>query len=310
MAVDFDEFAVREAFGSRDAWWAARSTRDSGVGASESASVLGVCPWSGATDVWLKKTGRSVVDRQSIAMRVGSALEPFILDIYREETRNDVLRFDQSSWLRSKAYDWMTCTPDAYLEDGTLVEAKSIEIRNREQAEQWGREGTDEVPYHYLIQVHHQMVVTGAKAAEMAVLVGKSEFRRYTVRRNEDLAAKIVGATGIFWRECVLADVPPDEEFVPSVKLLKVYPGCEGAIDLGDDVMVYVAKVERLREASKGYDEEKARYTSAVLKAMGNAQFGRLPDGRLVKRIVERIPERTQVVKAHERQRFIVVRGA
>lgn len=310
MSRDLCAHATLESFGDRESWAAARCGRGSGIGASESPSVLGISPWSSATDVWLRKTGRINGDRATIPMRVGTALEGLILDLYKEETGGDVAPFDQSSWLRSRTWDWMTCTPDAVGADGTLVEAKSVELRSREQAEQWGREGTDEVPYHYLVQVHHQMAVTGATRVDVAVLIGKSEFRYYRVPRNDDLVAKIVGATGIFWRDCVLADRPPEDEYVPAVKLLKIYPGCEGAVDLGDDAVVALRALDRIGVACKANDLEKERLKAIVYHALGNAQFGRLPDGMLVKRIVERIPERQQTVRAHERQRFVVIRGA
>lgn len=299
-----------ETFADREEWAAARSGRESGVGASESAAILGVSPWSNATKVWLLKTGRIHPDPVSIPMRAGTALESLILDLYREETGCQVFPFNQSARLRSIPYEWMTATPDGVRDDGNLVECKSIEIRNREQADEWGRPGTDEVPQQYLIQVHHQMAVTGSSRVDLAVLVGKSEFRVYHVERNEDLAATIIGATGIFWRECVVADRPPDDEFVSAVQLLKIYPECEGSIDLGADIAEIVGMIEEIQGRSKRCDEEKARLNARVLKALGTAQFGRLPDGRMIKRVVTRVPERTQVVKAHEKQYFRIMKGA
>lgn len=290
--------ATLETYPDRAAWLAARSK---GIGASESARVLGITP--NPTAVWLQKTGRVEPPPPTIPMRVGAFLEPQLLEFYEEKTGITPARFVQSSMLRSDEYPWMTTTLDALCPDGIL------ELKTSQSHEGWGQEGTDQIPFSYLVQVHHQMVVAGHDRAHVAALIRWEDFRIYEVERDEDLAALIIGATGVFWREHVVADAPPDDDAVTPAQLILINRECEGTIDLPEEVLWAVDAVEDLRSQFKKRDADKDRATSRILKAMGTAKFGRLPDGRMIKRFAEFHPERVSKTKAHHRHYYRLVNG-
>ncbi len=59
------------------------------IGASDSAAMLGYSPWSGPLTLFMNKT-EGYQQATTAAMRIGTALEPVILDMWAEETGGDL----------------------------------------------------------------------------------------------------------------------------------------------------------------------------------------------------------------------------
>jgi cyclopropane-fatty-acyl-phospholipid synthase len=71
----------------------------------------------------------------------------------------------------------------------TLLECKTASAFS---ASQWGREGTDEVPHAYLVQCAWYTTLTGCSQAHLAVLLGNSDLRIYTVVHDPALGERLV----------------------------------------------------------------------------------------------------------------------
>ena len=235
---------------------------------------------------------------------MGKLLEPLVLAEYERRTGRAVEA--AQLFVRDPEHPFLTATLDGVCADGRIVEAKTAGA----WAKEWGDEGTDEVPDNYVIQCQHQMLVTGADAVDLAVLIGGQRFRLFEVKRNEDLIGVVLGRCLEFWR-CVASKTPPDWGRVTAAGLLALNPGCEGEVDLGDEVRLFVAMYEEaiafMKDSEAVADAAKLR----VLQALGNAQIGRLGDGRVVKRFVQEVAEstRTTTVKAHTRHYFRISKG-
>jgi putative phage-type endonuclease len=174
-------------------WLAARKN---GIGASETAAILGLSRYKSALDVYVDKTKDHTSPRpDSNASRRGRRLEPIVLDLYEEEHGQVNRNLPQ---ITSEQYPFMFASLDAArADDGRPVEAKTA---GKFVAHQWGDVETDDVPPEYLIQITHQMIVKLASAGDIAALLTLDDFRKYTIALDPELAEMIVEGNRCFWR--------------------------------------------------------------------------------------------------------------
>jgi putative phage-type endonuclease len=225
------------------------------IGASEAAAACGLSPWQTPFELWQSKTSDGSGDTDSPAMEWGRRLEAVVLAKYAEDTRTTPEA--PCAFRASFAYPWMGCTPDALLPD-RVVEVKTAGLA---KAREWGEPGTDAVPLHYLLQVTHQMIVTGRKKADIPVLIGGSDYRVYSVDYDPELAAMLIERQSEFWL-CVESHTPPD------VKTIKDATS-RWPVDTGSTVIATAAvfdAVSKLREI-----EERQKALEADADALGLA---------------------------------------
>lgn len=230
--------------------------RKTGIGASEIGAVVGLNPYAGPLDVYLRKLDL-IEDDAGEAAEWGHLLEPLIADRYARETGETL---ERCSTLVHPSEPWILATPDRLSLSGRVVECKTASLR---VAHRWGEPGTDEVPEEYLAQVTWQMLVTGHRVADIALLVGGQEFRIYTVPFDGELAAALVEQGRAFWHDHVLAQVPPPSGSEKAVRewLRQRYPRDLGDIrTAGPDE---ADALEALRQARIAFAEAEARKTAA-----------------------------------------------
>jgi putative phage-type endonuclease len=176
--------------------------RRTGLGGSDAAAALGVSPWRTPYDLWLEKTEPIALPAPpSEPMRWGTLLEPVIMQEYTRRTGRAVEA--APDMLRHPKYSWMIGHLDGRVED------RILEVKTARDARGWGEPGSDEIPLHYLTQTHHYLVVSGAVAADVAVLIGGSDFRIYQVRADPDIAEALISAEAAFWKRIENRDPPP-----------------------------------------------------------------------------------------------------
>ncbi len=285
----------------RDAWLA---ERQKSIGSSEAAAVLGVSPYDAPIDIWQRKLNIVGEKECSEQMLWGNLLEPVIAAEYQRRTG---MAFTGTQlFFRHPERPWMTATLDGLRADGRIAELKTAGAWARE----WGDEDSDEVPEPYLVQVHHQMAVTGAEVADIAVLIGGQRFQIYTVERNEDLIGLILETEERFW-QCVERRIPPTWGKLDARALAAVYPECSGSVDLDASTSALVAEYETAKKAEKENEEKVETLKSGILAALGTNQFGKLPDGRLVKRFREEVAAKTvsYAAKAYTKHYLKVLKG-
>jgi predicted phage-related endonuclease len=100
-----------------------------------------------------------------------------------------------------------------------MASDRLIEIKTARTSEGWGEPGSDEVPDAYAIQVQHGMAVAGHARCDVAVLIGGSDFRVYTVERDDKLIAHLTAAEAAFWRRIETLDAPPPRTYTEAQRL-------------------------------------------------------------------------------------------
>ncbi len=123
-------------------WDAARKGR---ITASLAAACLGLCPHTSRQKAWRIILGREV-NADNSYMQYGRAMEARALDAYEIETGR--LTTPTGFWI-SDAYPWLGASPDGFVGDDGLAEAKcpqKLPVK---------------VPTPHRIQALVQMIVTG-----------------------------------------------------------------------------------------------------------------------------------------------------
>lgn len=211
---------VLPANASRERWLAARQT---GIGASEASSLLGLSNYGDPYTVWSEKTGRAKPFKGNERTKWGAKLEP---EIRREFISQSGYRVRASGLLRSREHDFMLYTPDGIVEDGGLLEIKTL---SNYVADEWDDNG---VPLHAYSQVQQGLAVTGRSHAWIVGLnLDTLELMKRRVGRDEELIAVLVDAERDLW-ECVLTDTEPPVGPASKPQIAYRYPVAKNPLDL------------------------------------------------------------------------------
>jgi putative phage-type endonuclease len=181
------------------------------IGSSDVPAILGLDPYRSPKDVWLEKTRRVEPDLTgSDAADFGHAVEPVLVEwaarkLELEVTRGQVAHHPRHAFMRAQLDGWVE-------EQQAVVEAKAMGVWNpRWDGREWGRDGTDAVPYRVMAQVNFAMACSTATAGYVVALLGNGMgVRVYYLPRSSGLVDEVERLCLEFWEKHVVADVPPD----------------------------------------------------------------------------------------------------
>jgi putative phage-type endonuclease len=274
-----------QGFESRADWLAARRC---GIGASESAVILGLNPYQSPAELYLRKIGEMPEQDESWAMKLGTHMEGLLQAEYE---RRYATRLETQIFVKHPGHPCLFATLDGLTPEGVVVEFKTASWPS---SREWGEEETDEIPWHYLVQVQHQLEVTELDTCHVFASLDKGEPRRFVVRRNPLVGEMIVTACEMFWR-AVCDRKPPANLFRgDDCRIMHLlYPEAEGAIGLGDDVAALVDRRDRVKGFMKDLEDERDGLKMQILAAMGPFAAASLPDGRLLTRKITEVAAQT-----------------
>lgn len=129
-------------------------------------------------------------------------MEPIVRQEYADKTGRTVEVPDRI--LRHPTVTFAILTADGIADGKRLYEGKTART-----GEDWGEPGSAEIPQDYLLQVQHGLFVTGLEVADVAVLIGGSDFRIYEVPADAELQTMLLDREADFWRR-VQSAVPPE----------------------------------------------------------------------------------------------------
>lgn len=239
--------------------------REGRIGCSQIAAVMGRSRYQSRLDVYNEIKGITVKE-DNPAMQAGRIMEPAVIEMcsrfhdYKTLATNSFLRF-------SNDHRWLCGTPDAmFMKKGREslsdrvygLEVKCSSPFNKN----WGREDSDviiAVPEHYRIQCAGYMMLLDAEEWTIAVYLGGSDLRVWTIERNLMLEQEIIEKCSAFWENHLVPGVPPDlepvfnpSEFIDSSKVCKASKAQE-TIYL--EAMAHQAAYKDFKEQ---YDQAKA----------------------------------------------------
>jgi putative phage-type endonuclease len=268
-----------------------RQLRKGYIGSSDAAAIMGLDEYRSPADVWLEKTGQADDFEGNANTERGNLLEPVLVNWAEAKLSaaliRDLMKVSDCGLLAAN-YDGIQPSVhngggDGPGPGGVNDEPFIVEAKTSNNPDEWGADGTDEVPDRVLIQTHHAMYVAGPKyrVAYVPVLLPgyrSFDFRLYRVVRSDDLADTIASRGREFMRDYVQTGRRPDD-FKPSLEVLKrMRRQPKKVVPVSDELVdaLVVARAVKKRSIDDCEDAE-----AAMVAALGDAEGGTYSKGEI-----------------------------
>jgi putative phage-type endonuclease len=174
--------------------------RKGGIGASEAAAIMGVCPYSTPLKVWKEKSGLAEGFEGNFATQRGSDLEA------KARARYELISLEDMppATATHPKYDFLRASLDGLRADNKLILEIKVPSKESHDLAKSGK-----VPEHYKIQVQQQLLVTGADLCHYFSYSDKDQSHALVeVEPDLELQARIVIEAEKFW-QLVKSGTPP-----------------------------------------------------------------------------------------------------
>lgn len=237
-------------------------TRQTGIGGSDVAAILGLSKWKTPLDVYNAKIAENPVEESNASIEWGNRLEPVIRQKYADVTGIPVTI--PNTTFRHPEHPFMIANVDGLLPDGSV-----LEIKTARSGADWGEEGTDEIPEYYLTQVQHYMAVTGAKMCDVAVLIGASDFRIYHVDFDPEIAAMLIEEEKAFWQRVIDRNPPAPRTYAEASA---AFPRSKAqAVEASDEILHEAIELESVNRQIDELKERKEELQGLITSFMGES---------------------------------------
>lgn len=252
----------------REQWLAERRK---GIGSSDIALLMGVAEGGNEYELWLDKT-TARDGEQTEAMRRGRWLEPHVAAHFRAVANLQVRR---CGLVRHRDQPTLLATPDRLVEDGGLLEIKTIGALAKVRAE-WRRGG---IARHAYCQAQWQLMVSGRSHAWLAAYeIDQEPQIRGPVDRDEPLIKRMRARALEWWIHHVVRRTPPpvdlatitDEEI--ALRWPDAKPGSTKQAEYPSHLRALLAERAELKAAEKAAKDRAKEIDQAVKVMTGDAE--------------------------------------
>lgn len=269
------------------------ASRAGGIGGTDCAAILGLSPWKRPIDIYAGKIApadQPELDKECLTW--GTLLEPIVRQRYAlvnkvRVTAPESLALDfprsrpwNDSTLVIGREPWMLGAPDGWIKEyQTGLEVKC----SSRKSEEWGEEGTDQVPAHYLVQAAWYMAVCEASAWNFAVLFSGNKLAQYRVVRDMELEKELIESASAFWHDHVLRKIPPpiDESESYGRYLARKFSLGNGKIirDPSREIVSWAEKMKQADEDVKEATDRKNLANNQLRALIGDYDKAQTPVG-------------------------------
>lgn len=250
---------------SREDWL---EERKKGIGGSDAGAILGMNRYRSAFDVYCDKKNMTPELPDNEAMRQGRELEEYVAKRFEEETGKRVHKVN--AILCNTDYPFARANIDrAVVGEKAGLECKTTSILNLT------RYKNGEFPEEYYVQCMHYLMVTGWERWYLAVLVYGTDFKVFTIERDEEEIKALAEAEECFWENNIvrgIAPVPAGTKTTDAI-IQSLYPSDNG----GEvDLTGYVPELTRLscvKKLKKQYEKEQKAIEQQIKLYMGDNTY-------------------------------------
>ncbi len=261
--------------------------RRSRIGASLAPAVMGLSPYENGTPLgaYLYLIGELDGLEPTEEMEWGTIIERSIRRAAEEHFQEVIGVPPPRLHVEHK---FMGASPDGVLLNGSKwcgFEMKNVTDPAR--AREWKDPGTDGVPDHVMVQVQQQAAVFGFEAVEVAACLFGRPPVYYHVPRSEEIIEQIVRIEAEFWIRVQERRPPePDWNHPDTPRLVEMLrrPEIGKSIAMGEYTAGLVWDYEILGQSIGATQKQRDEIKARIIDALGDAQFGLLPDGRKLRR--------------------------
>lgn len=256
-----------------------RAARANGIGGSEVAAVLGLSPDESRFSLWHRKAGNVGPVEQSDAMEWGHRLEAAVARKFFDEHPefSDEGHTSAGTWTHPDR-PWQIANPDRFVylrrPDGDVDLDSLLEVKTARYGDDWGAEGTDEIPPYYRVQCLWYLDVLGLDRCHVAVLIAGQDYREYLVTYDPAEAEFIRTEVRAFLDTLDAGEAPSIDDHTATYQTIReLHPDIDGTDHELDDHIAATYIEARNRLAVVTAHEQHAR--SLVADAMGDAKTAR-----------------------------------
>ena len=250
--------------------------RNTYLGGSDVAAILGISPWLSPFMLYQKKIGEYVEDvtpaKQKIFDR-GHRWEPIVVEMLVDELRergHDVEIIARNQRYQDPEFPFLAAEIDLELRvDGEEVngEAKTV---SPFAVKSWGDEDSDEIPIYYAAQVMHGLMIKPRRRTVIAALTGFDDKPRvHWIARDEETIAGIRAREVAFWTRVQNREAP-EPTTLDDVKFLYQRDGGT-VIEADDNLVMSCQQLKDLKSAAKNLDGQIELLATQIKIQMGAA---------------------------------------
>lgn len=281
-------------------WLAARRT---GITASEIAVVMGLSPYSSPYALYHQKLGVLDGPDETDAMALGKHMESYVAAKFAERFPEFGIGGDGLTLWAHADRPWQMATPDRIVFEAARLSGPNLavlECKIDGGSDEWGDDGSDQIPVHYRCQVLWQMDVMGVATGYVAAFLwSRRKVRVYEITLDSGALADLKIMRDTAW--CFLDDIrdgrEPAIDWRPATTdaLKRLHPDVEDR-----DVPVSRMPIIQYRAACKAYkaaERRKDLATNRLRQLLGNGH-------RITDALTGEVVARRDVydVKAHTRK--------
>lgn len=247
-------------------------TRESGIGSSEVATVVGLNPWETPYQLWRRKRGLDAPKEENFAMKAGHYLEDAVAQFWQDETGQDVIKSSAGDWLivnNDKPY--LRVSPDRtyWLAGKTrnnankgILECKTTQLSI----------DPNDIPKHWFCQVMYQLGVAELTHGSLAWLSSGREFGYKDLKFVPSFYEWLVEEVDKFWHENVIGGVEPSAVSVKDV-LLKYNRHTDGkTIEVSEALFRDYQDLKDVRKQIEVLEERKETLEGRLKLAFADAE--------------------------------------
>jgi putative phage-type endonuclease len=260
--------------------------RTKAISGTEVAALFGMSPYLTKFGLYARKKGLVEPIQQTPRMRMGKLLEPVVVKLFEEDTGKKVQWKDEL--IAHPKEPVVIGTPDGLVfweKDMITPEPAGFEAKTAglDRAYEWGEEGSDMVPRHYIFQCQYYMMLTGLPKWYLAALIGGNDFRKFELTADEELQALMLDEARKFVHDHLEKDVAPpvDGSEEANEALLKMYPNPkEGIREATDAEAEIIVGLTQLSKEMKFLDERKETLRNSLKQMIGFSKGLTSPYGK------------------------------
>lgn len=261
---------------------AKKRSRPFGIGGSDIAAVLGLSPYKSAVELWSELvSGEAGQERDQLHLRFGQFAESFVASEYERSSGLYTSPYSQTIYHPHHGFMYghvdrfvteakgMPAVVGGVIKADRILECKTV---NYFQRNNWGEEGTDQVPPAYLLQCAWYMAITGCSCVDLAALFGNTELKVFSIKRDSQLEALVLLHAQRFWIDHVLAQVPPEPMSVNDAAILFPKEFAGSCKEASPPMLNRVEQYRALCEKSERLSKECDRIRAEILTYMAGAE--------------------------------------
>jgi putative phage-type endonuclease len=242
--------------------------RRGGIGSSDAAIIAGLSNFKKtAMMLWQEKiSGRAAFDLSSNPrVKWGILHEPTVAAEFQQEHPDFKVRRYRKA-IRSKKHPFAIAHIDRFVKDSAGARVP-FEIKTSAEWDDWH----DGVPHYYMPQVQHQLLVTEAPYAFVAVLLGGYDYREYVVERNDLYIEALVELEAEFWQH-VIDRTPPKPQTYHDVCMRFPQVKADSQFLADEDMMEVAIELARVNSQRLALEAQEDKLRATIGLAMGEAR--------------------------------------